>query len=87
MKIAKMHKGDYGNIKAYFDLLTDEGITIKGFKLVDAGKGMFVGFPSKKGSDEEYHPTVWAEGDIKDKIEEMAKLEYSGEFSNEDIPF
>ena len=48
MKIAKMHKGDYGSIKAYFDLMTEEGITIKGFKLVDAGKGMFVGFPSKK---------------------------------------
>lgn len=47
MKIARMTKGDWGKIKAFFDLDLN-GIIIKGFKLIDAGNGLFVGSPSVK---------------------------------------
>ena len=92
MKIERMNKGSWGKIKAFFDLTTDDGFTIKGFKLVEGINGLFVGFPSQKGSDEEYHDTVWAEKEVKDQVIELAKREYESEqsspvMSDEEVPF
>ena len=74
-----MNKGNWGKIKAFFDLQTEDGFTIKGFKLVEGINGLFVGFPSQKGSDEEYHDTVWADKDVKDQVTELAKREYEND--------
>ena len=38
-----------GNLKGYFRLITSEGFEIKGMKLLEGEKGMFVGSPSVKG--------------------------------------
>ena len=91
-----MRKGDWGKIKAFFDLTTDDGFTIKGFKLVQGTNGKFVGFPSQKGKDEEYHDTVWAEKEVKDMVNDIAKREYESSteqeqelpvMPTEDLPF
>ena len=91
-----MNKGDWGKIKAFFDLTTDDGFTIKGFKLVEGTNGKFVGFPSQKGNDEEYHDTVWAEKEVKDMVNDIAIKEYESSteleqsppvMADEDIPF
>ena len=98
MKIERMAKGDWGKIKAFFDLQTEDGFTIKGFKLVEGINGLFVGFPAQKGSDEEYHDTVWADKDVKDQVTELAKREYGNAatgqedftplaIQDEDVPF
>ena len=92
MKIERMNKGDWGKIKAFFDLQTEDGFTIKGFKLVEGINGLFVGFPAQKGSDEEYHDTVWAEKEVKEQVIELAKKEYELEqevpvMNDEDVPF
>ena len=79
MKIERMNKGNWGKIKAFFDLQTEDGFTIKGFKLVEGINGLFVGFPSQKGSDEEYHDQVWADKDVKDQVTELAKREYEND--------
>jgi len=54
MKISRMNKGEWGKVRAFFDLTTSDGFTIKGFKLVEGISGLFVGFPSAKGTDGEY---------------------------------
>ena len=59
MKIINMRKGSWGKLTAFFDVATDEGFIIKGFKLVNGINGPFVGFPSQKGNDDEYYDTVW----------------------------
>ena len=91
-----MNKGDWGKILAFFDLITEDGFTIKGFKLVEGNNGRFVGFPSQKNKDDEYHDTVWADKDVKDKVTELAKREYESSteqeqelpiMNNEDVPF
>jgi len=96
MKIERMNKGDWGKILAFFDLITEDGFTIKGFKLVEGNNGRFVGFPSQKNKDDEYHDTVWADKDVKDKVTELAKREYESSteqeqelpiMNNEDVPF
>ena len=96
MKIERMNKGSWGKIKAFFDLQTEDGFTIKGFKMVEGTNGVFVGFPSQKNNDDEYHDTVWADKDVKVQVTELAKKEYessteqeqlSSVMSDEDVPF
>ena len=74
-----MNKGSWGKIRAFFDLQTEEGFTIKGFKLVEGINGLFVGFPSQKGSDDEYYDTVWADRDVKEQVNQLAIKTYGQE--------
>ena len=78
MKIERMNKGEWGKIEAFFDIEVD-GFVIKGFKLVEGVNGLFVGNPSQKGSDGEYHDTVWAEKETKDKLQEIAINHHNSE--------
>ena len=92
MKIERMNKGSWGKIKAFFDLQTEDGFTIKGFKLVEGTNGLFVGFPSQKGNDDEYHDTVWVEKEVRDMVNDIAKKEYESEqevpvMADEEVPF
>ena len=91
-----MNKGSWGKIRAFFDLKTEEGFIMKGFKLVEGINGLFVGFPSQKGSDDEFHDTIWAERELKDKVTEDALAAYNDDsfvnaekesFDTNDIPF
>ena len=83
MKIERMNKGSWGKIKAFFDLQTEDGFTIKGFKLVEGTNGLFVGFPSQKGNDDEYHDTVWVEKEVREQVIELAKSEYESSTEQE----
>ena len=71
MKISRMTKGDWGKIKAFFDLDID-GIIVKGFKLVDGANGMFVGAPSVKNKEGKYDATVIVPKDMQPKLNELA---------------
>ena len=90
MKISRMHKGDWGKVKAFFDLETEEGFTIKGFKVVQGIDSLFVGFPSKE-KDGEYNDTIFADKTLKQKLNKLA-LEYysrvgSSKSDDDDLPF
>ena len=100
MNIERMNKGSWGKVRAFFDLKTDEGFILKGFKLVEGINGLFVGFPSeKKDGDDEYRDTIWAERELKESVTNVAKAYYNNGNSNttpkqsesiindEDIPF
>ena len=80
-----MTKGSWGKIRAFFDLQTEDGFTIKGFKLVEGINGLFVGFPSRKGSDDEYRDTVWAERELKDELAQLAIKEYGQEIMSSPV--
>ena len=71
MKIEKMNKGQYGKILAFFDIKTQEGFVIKGFKIVQVD-GFFVGFPSQKGNDNEYYDTIYCSKELRQKINDLA---------------
>tara|TARA_B100001250_G_C19343509_1_gene590116 strand:- start:20 stop:400 length:381 start_codon:yes stop_codon:yes gene_type:complete len=78
-----MRRGSWGKLTAFFDVLTEEGFIIKGFKLVNGINGPFVGFPSQKGNDDEYYDTVWvtdeARESMREKLNKMAVEEYDKE--------
>jgi len=58
MKISRMTKGEWSKIRAFFDLETEDGFTLKGLKIVEGSSGLFVGMPSKKDKDGEYNDTI-----------------------------
>ena len=77
MKIDRINKGDWGKIKAFFDVKTSDGFTIKGFKLVQGADGLFVGFPSIKDNEGEYRDTIFADQALKKELSELAISKYS----------
>jgi len=92
MKISRMSKGEWSKIRAFFDLETEEGFTLKGFKVVEGISGMFVGFPNQKNKDGEYNDTIFADKILKQKVNQLALEHYSSGGSNpkendEDLPF
>ena len=95
MKISRMAKGEWSKIRAFFDLETSDGFTIKGFKIVEGSSGLFVGFPNQKNKDGEYNDTIFASKELKQKVNKLA-LDYynqggsanqSGSSQSDDIPF
>jgi DNA-binding cell septation regulator SpoVG len=74
-----MNKRTWAKIRAFFDLQTEDVCTLKGFKLVEGINGLFVGFPSQKGSDDEYHDTIWADRDVKEQVNQLAIKTYGQE--------
>jgi len=79
MKIERINKGSWGKIRAFFDIRTEEGFVVKGFKIIEGINGLFVGFPSQKGQDDEYYDTVFAEKELKDELSQLAINEYGNE--------
>ena len=78
MKIESMNKGSWGKVRAFFDLSTKEGFTIKGFKLIEGINGLFVSNPSQKGNDNEYYDTIWIESkDLREQLNQLAINTYN----------
>ena len=91
MHIERMTRGSWGKTLAYFDVKTEEGFTMKGFRIVDGNDGLFVGFPSIK-KDDKYDLIIHADKELKDQITVKAISYYHQEMeapiiSQEDTPF
>ena len=72
MKIERMNKGEWGKLRAFFDLSTQEGFTIKGFKIIEGINGLFVSMPSQKSNDGEFYDSVFASKDLRDELNQLA---------------
>ena len=87
MKISRMNRGTWGKVRAFFDLDTTEGFTIKGFKIIEGINGLFVSMPSQKGSnaqgEDEWYDTIFAGADLRIELNELAVNHYKNE---NDIP-
>lgn len=46
--------------KAFVDLTLDDTLVLKGLTLVEWEDRLFLSFPSKKGSDDNYHNTIYS---------------------------
>ena len=81
-----MNKGSWGKARAFFDIRTQEGLVVKGFKIMEGINGLFVSMPSQKGKnqqgEDEWYDTVWAEKEIRDQLNQIALDAYEGDFSN-----
>ena len=82
MKIKDMNKGEWGKTKALFSIETNEGIVIKGFKIVEGANGLFVSNPSSYSKkNEKWYDDVWMPEELKDKLSEDALTHFGGESS------
>ena len=89
MGIDRMKRGQWGKIVAFFDIKTEEGYIIKGFKIVEGNDGLFVGFPSQKNKDDEYNDTVFADKELRQQTNDLAIKYYHQEMEvpKEGLPF
>jgi len=80
-----MRTGSWGKLVAFFDVKTEEGFIIKGFKLFNGINGLFAGMPSEKRQDEngedKYFDTIWLTDEIRESMREklntMASEKYN----------
>jgi len=79
LEIERMNKGQWGKLRAFFDLKTNEGFVVKGFKLVEGISGLFVGMPSTQGKDGEYYDTVFADKELREELQQVALRAYGQE--------
>ena len=79
MKIVRMNKVEnFGKLRAFFDLLTGDGFTIKGFKIMEGINGLFVSMPSTKDKDGKYNDDVYCVKEIRQKLNHLATQHYKG---------
>ena len=82
MKIERMNKGTWRKVRAFFDVTTSDGFTIKGFKIIEGINGLFVSLPSQKGNDDEYYDTVWLDSkELRDQLNQVAIDHYGSQYS------
>lgn len=80
MKIIRMNplKSDAsGKTAAFFDIQTNDGIIIKGFRLINGSNGLFLSSPDQKGKDGKYYETVTLPKEMKGELEKMAIEEFN----------
>ena len=75
MKIGRIKTGEWGKVKAFFDV-TVGGLTIKGFRLVEGINGLFASMPSQQDKDGNYNDTVWADKETRSKLNDLAISAY-----------
>ncbi len=80
VKVMNIHHLPEGNrIRAFVDLGVNDAILIKGVKVVDGKKGLFVSMPSEQGKNEQWYERVRCmnkdvKGIISDKVLEAYNL-------------
>ena len=77
MRIMNMRLYDGGSkIKAFFDIESEEGFLMKGFKIIDGSKGLFISSPSEKDKDGKYWDRIRFSAELTDTVNERALSEY-----------
>lgn len=57
--VEKMYKfPDAGHLKAFCDVCVNDSIVIKGVRIVEGKKGLFIGMPSEQGKDNKWYDQV-----------------------------
>jgi len=77
-KVYRLNKySGVGKLRAFVDVLVNDEIIIKGFKVIDGEQGLFVGNPSEKGKDNKYFDTVFFQiPNQKNALEKVVLDEY-----------
>ena len=80
LEVSRIHKLDTaGSTKAFCDLSIFDSFIIKGLRVVEGEKGLFVSMPREEGKDGKWYNTViTANREIKDEIEKLVLEAYGG---------
>ena len=80
LEVSRIHKLDgSGATKAFCDLSILDSFIIKGLRIVEGEKGLFVSMPSEAGKDGKWYNTVIPlRREIKDEVEKVVLEAYGG---------
>ncbi len=80
LAVARLHKLDgTGSTKAFCDLSIFDSFVIKGLRVVEGEKGLFVSMPREEGRDGKWYNTVTAmKREVKDEIDRLVLEAYGG---------
>ena len=78
IKVLKIHRlADDGRIKAFADIGINDALLIKGIRVVQAKKGLFVSMPVEQGKNEKWYERVRClSQDIRELIAEKVLAAY-----------
>ena len=78
--VTRLHKLDgSGTTKAFCDLSVSDSLVIKGLRVVEGEKGLFVSMPREEGRDGKWYNTVIPlKREVKDEIEKLVLEAYGG---------
>ncbi len=78
---------DEPKLKAFANVTFDDSFVVRGIKIIEGDKGLFVAMPSKKGKDGVYrdiaHPVT---NDMRKKIEGAVLAQYEKALAGIDVP-
>jgi len=80
LEVSRIHKLDgSGATKAFCDLSVLKSFVIKGLKVVEGEKGLFVSMPQEAGKDGKWYNTVIPlNREVRDEIERIVLEAYGG---------
>ena len=80
LEVARIHKLDGTTAtKAFCDLSVLDSFVIKGLRIVEGEKGLFVSMPSEAGKDGKWYKTVLPlNKEVMDEIEKLVLEAYGG---------
>lgn len=81
IKVLKVHRIEGENrIKAFVDVSINDALLIKGVRIVEGNKGLFVSMPVEQGKNEKWYERVRClNKSIRDEIANAVLTAYSGE--------
>ena len=78
LQVNRLHKlNGTGSTKAFCDLSVLDSLIIKGLRVVEGEKGLFVSMPREEGKDGKWYNTIMAlNREVKDEIERIVLEAY-----------
>ena len=78
LKVDRIHKlSDNGPMKAFVDLNINDVLVIKGLRVVQGQKGLFVSMPQEQGKDKRWYDSIRClSSEIRDRINEKVLTAY-----------
>ncbi|MDO8535938.1 MAG: SpoVG family protein [Candidatus Omnitrophota bacterium] len=80
LEVSRIHKLDgSGATKAFCDLSIFDSFVIKGLRVVEGEKGLFVSMPREEGKDGKWYNTVATlSREVKDEVDKLVLEAYGG---------
>jgi len=80
LEVSRIHKLDgASSTKAFCDLSVLDSFVIKGLRVVEGEKGLFVSMPREEGKDGKWYNTVITlNREVKDEVERLVLEAYGG---------
>lgn len=78
LKVERIHKlSDNGPMKAFVDLSVNDVLVIKGLRVIQGQKGLFVSMPQEQGKDKRWYDSIRClSPEIRDLINEKVLTAY-----------